>query len=199
MHELGVWDNFYVITGSSAAALTGLMFVVITLVAGQERLRAGGRDGVETFSSPTVVHFCAALLISGILSAPWNSLLGPNVMLALTGAYGLIYAGRVTVRMGRVSVYSPEFDDWLWFAITPLLGYAALFVAALLLVAFTKQALFAIAASTMLLIFVGIRNAWDTVTYIAFFDPVARRQGSEDGGDSVRRVDADSEDRNLVR
>mgnify|MGYP001252826337 CR=1 FL=1 len=27
------WSNFYVITGSSAAALTGLMFVVITLVA----------------------------------------------------------------------------------------------------------------------------------------------------------------------
>ena len=27
------WDNFYVIVGSSAAALTGLQFVVITLVA----------------------------------------------------------------------------------------------------------------------------------------------------------------------
>jgi len=30
---LAHWESFYVIVGSSAAALTGLMFVVITLIA----------------------------------------------------------------------------------------------------------------------------------------------------------------------
>lgn len=199
MQELTAWENFYVITGSSAAALTGLMFVVITLVAGQERLE-NAADGVETFSSPTVVHFCAALLVSGILSAPWHSLIGPNIMLALTGLYGVGYAARVIWRISHQSVYSPGFDDWMWFAITPLLSYAALVGAAIVLVPFSRQALFAVAAATLLLIFVGIRNAWDTVTYIAIFDPTLRRdRRANDGGESVPRVDADGEDRNLLR
>jgi hypothetical protein len=190
MHELTEWANYYVITGSSAAALTGLMFVVITLVAGQERVQQAGRDGVETFSSPTVVHFCVALLISAILSAPWHALASPRVLLAIAGAYGLIYAARVVMRMGRQSVYTPGLDDWVWYAIAPLIAYAAVFVAAILLAAFTRTALFVFAGSTLLFIFLGIRNAWDTVTFIAVLDR----------GESLSRgVDADREDRNLLR
>jgi hypothetical protein len=34
--SMGGWDNFYVIVGSSAAALTGLQFVVITLIGADE-------------------------------------------------------------------------------------------------------------------------------------------------------------------
>lgn len=166
MQDLTPWANFYVITGSSAAALTGLMFVVITLVAGQERMQHA-QDGVETFSSPTVVHFCVALLISAILSAPWHAHTGPAVMLALTGAYGVVYAARIMRRMGKTSVYEPGFDDWFWYALSPLVAYAALLAAAFLFARFPHQALFAFAACTILFIFLGIRNAWDTVTYIA--------------------------------
>ncbi|MBV8117920.1 MAG: hypothetical protein JOZ01_08060, partial [Candidatus Eremiobacteraeota bacterium] len=67
------WGSFYVMTGSSAAALTGLMFVVITLVMGTQRLTQS-RDGVSTFSTPTVVHFCSALFVSALLAAPWHAL-----------------------------------------------------------------------------------------------------------------------------
>ncbi len=65
------WENFYVIMGSSAAALTGLMFVAIALVA-QTRGRSS-RQGVDTFSTPTVAHFCAVILISAVVSAPWQA------------------------------------------------------------------------------------------------------------------------------
>lgn len=171
MQGLGPWSNFYVITGSSAAALTGLMFVVITLVAGQERLRSAGRDGVETFSSPTVVHFCAALLLSAILSAPWRSLGAPAVLLAITGAYGVFYAARVMLRMMRQAAYTPGFDDWFWYAVVPLVAYAAVLVSAIVLWAFPEPSLFAFAACTMSFIFLGIRNAWDTVTFIAISGP----------------------------
>src|SRR5947209_10240595 len=66
------WGNFYVIIGSAAAALTGLMFVVVTLIAGSRVERSSGTIGA--FGTPTVVHFCAALLIAAILSAPWEAL-----------------------------------------------------------------------------------------------------------------------------
>jgi hypothetical protein len=172
MHEapsvLSAWSNFYVITGSSAAALTGLMFVVITLVAG-DRSRAWG-EGISTFSSPTVVHFCVALLVSAILTAPWHSLGQVGVMLGLTGLYGVAYTllivYRLTYRIRR-EAYRPQVEDWLSYAIVPLVGYVAIAGAAIGLPAVPAAASFALAGATVLLIFVGIRNAWDVVTFIA--------------------------------
>src|SRR5690349_9031512 len=64
------WENFYVIVGSSAGALTGLQFVVIALIAEAET--SSSMLEVRAFGTPTVVHFCASLLISAILSAPWH-------------------------------------------------------------------------------------------------------------------------------
>ena len=171
--HLAAWSSFYVITGSSAAALTGLMFVVITLVAGQERLQNSMQDGVETFSSPTVVHFCAALLVSAILAAPWQTLLQAAIVLTLAGLYGTFYAIRVVLgmlRMKRRSAYVPGSDDWMWYAIMPLLAYLGIVGAAIALTFAPFQALFALAGATITLIFLGIRNAWDTVTYIAVLD-----------------------------
>ena len=112
MHEgaplvLKEWSDFYVIAGSSAAALTGLMFVVITIVAGG-RSRTSS-DGVSTFSTPTVVHFCAALLVSLVLSAPWRSLAHLGTLLTLIGIWGVGYAALLMYRMGyrlRHEVYT---------------------------------------------------------------------------------------------
>jgi cytochrome bd-type quinol oxidase subunit 2 len=167
---LTAWSYFYVITGSSAAALTGLMFVVITLVAGQERLRKQ-RDGVSLFSTPTVVHFCAALLVSAILTAPWRSLTRPAVMLALTGLFGVVYVIGVVLRMRRRWGANPQpLEDWFWYGILPFVPYVTIVAAALLLAATPTDASFALAGATMVLIFIGIRNAWDSVTFIAI-DP----------------------------
>jgi hypothetical protein len=51
---LATWQNFYVIIGSAAATLTGLMFVVITLLAGVPGRRSSGALGV--FTTPNVLH-----------------------------------------------------------------------------------------------------------------------------------------------
>src|SRR5256886_17556565 len=62
------WENFYVIIGSSAAALPGLPFVVVVLGA---EARAIG-PGVGAFGTPTVGHFCPGLLLSAALAVPWR-------------------------------------------------------------------------------------------------------------------------------
>ena len=67
------WESFYVIVGSSAGALTGLQFVVLTLITEAGMIRGTG-ETLAAFGSPNVVHFCAALLVSAILSAPWGGL-----------------------------------------------------------------------------------------------------------------------------
>ncbi|HTM58504.1 MAG TPA: hypothetical protein VL123_08830 [Candidatus Udaeobacter sp.] len=170
---LQAWESFYVIVASSAGALTGLQFVVLTLIAesGAARNRP---DTLSAFGSPNVVHFCAVLLIGSILSAPWPSLPNVGVAITLCGILGMIYAGiviRRTRRVFRISAsrargYQPVFEDWLWNTILPALAYSTVFVAGMLLRYRPAGALFALGAASLTLVFIGIHNAWDTVMYI---------------------------------
>ena len=162
---LTTWQNFYVIIGSSAAALTGLMFVVITLIARTREPRAS--ETLAAFSTPTVVHFCAALLVAAILSAPWQVLWHVSLLLGLSGLGGVTYVVIVLRRARRQTSYQPVLEDWLWHTVFPLVSYTALVVASILLPGNPALALFVIGAVTVLLLFIGIHNAWDTVTYIA--------------------------------
>jgi hypothetical protein len=173
MHEaaaspLSAWESFYVITGAAAAALTGLMFVAITLVAGVAGERARRESGgIDTFSTPTVVHLGAALLVAALLSAPWPVLWPASLLLIVASIGGLTYGVVVVRRARRLVLYHPVMDDWLWHTALPLAAYAVLIVAALVLPLRPVPALFGIGAVTVLLLVVGIHNAWDIVTYIA--------------------------------
>lgn len=159
------WQNFYVIIGSAAAALTGLMFVVVTLIAGARARRSG--ESLAAFGTPTVVHFCAALLIAAILNAPWPAIWYAAILLGLCGLAGVIYLIIVLGRARHQTDYQPVLEDWLWHTVLPLASYAALFVAAIILPGDSVPALFVIGAAAVLLLFIGIHNAWDTVTYLA--------------------------------
>jgi len=113
------------------------------------------------------VHFCIALLVAAILSAPWQALWPAGLLLGLCGLWGVTYAVIVVRRARRQTDYIPVLEDWLWHVVFPLVSYAALVVMALLLLGNPALALFVIGAVTVLLLFIGIHNAWDTVTYIA--------------------------------
>src|SRR5262245_6237437 len=91
---LQAWESFYVIVGSTAGALTGLQFVVLTLVAETGMVKTRG-ESISAFGSPNVVHFCAALLVAAILSAPWSGLGPVGVAVAVIGGAGLAYSAVV--------------------------------------------------------------------------------------------------------
>ncbi|MFL5403771.1 MAG: hypothetical protein ACJ8BF_13225 [Gemmatimonadales bacterium] len=170
MHEaassLSAWESFYVIVGSSGAALTGLQFVVMTLVTESPRTKSSP-DTTAAFGTPTVVHFCAALLISAVLSAPWNRLSSAGLAISITGAAGVLYVLLVIRRARRQDQYRPVLEDWIWHAVLPVISYGSLLVAALDIRRHPAPALFVIGAVALLLLFIGIHNSWDTVTYIA--------------------------------
>jgi hypothetical protein len=94
--ELARWQSFYVIVGSSGAALIGVQFVVVALITNM-RMRATA-ESISAFGTPTVVHFGGALLVSALMSAPWPSLVPPSVALALCGLGGLAYGAIVVTR-----------------------------------------------------------------------------------------------------
>ena len=171
------WENFYVIVGSSAAALTGLQFVVIALIA-ESRAKSTHRE-IAAFGTPTIVHFCAVLLMSAILSAPWQVLSSAAFALGSCGAAGVVYALIVVMRTRRQTGYKPVLEDWLWHAVFPFIAYAALLVAAVILPRVPATALFVVGATALLLLFIGIHNAWDAVTHIAVERLAPREPGNK--------------------
>jgi hypothetical protein len=161
---LASWESFYVIVGSSAGALTGLQFVVMALIADTQRRPSAMQIGA--FSTPNILHFCAVLLLSAVLSAPWSGLAGVALSVGAVGVAGIAYVGVVFSRTRRQQVYTPVFEDWLWHVALPLASYVLLLIAAFTLARHSSVALFMIGATSLILMFAGIHNAWDTVTFI---------------------------------
>lgn len=182
MHEpsLAGWEAFYVIVGSSAGALTGLQFVVMTLIA--ESMSSRDRGGaISAFGTPNVVHFCAALLVAAILSAPWSALRPAGIAVAACGAAGVVYSVIIRKRARQQGDYHPVFEDWLWHVVLPGLAYAALLVAGAACGRNFADALFVVGGAVLLLVFVGIHNAWDTVTYVTVVERGSGGSGGEAG------------------
>jgi hypothetical protein len=166
MPELKEWETFYVIVGSSAGALIGLQFVVLTLIA--ERPPAHAAEASAAFATPSVVHFGVVLFLSAVLSAPWHAMAILVVIVGCVGGAGIGYTLIVARRMRLQDAYRPVFEDWLFHAVLPLAAYATLVVAAFVTGSNPRRGLFLVGAVTLLFLFVGIHNAWDGVTYNAF-------------------------------
>ena len=162
MTSLNGWENFGIIVGSSAGALIGLQFVVITLI---DRAPRSSAEAGAAFATPSVVHFGAVLLLSAIVSVPWNGMTAPSVLWGLAGICGFVYAAVVTRRMRTQTAYRPVFEDWLFHALLPLAAYAMLALSAFFAVIHAVRALLGVGASSLLLLFIGIHNAWDSATY----------------------------------
>ena len=161
---LSQWESFYVIVGSSAGGLTGLMFVVVALV--KESSLPRSPDTINAFGTPNVIHFVAVLFLAAVLSVPWQRLQDPAHVVGATALASIVYLLIVLRRMLRQTGYKPVLEDWVWHQVLPMIGYALLFVGAAGLSHDQTWALFVIGAVALLLLFVGIHNAWDTVAYV---------------------------------
>ncbi len=167
MTVLDGWENFYVIVGSAAGALIGLQFVVITLIAAKPIARVDALAG-RAFTTPSVVHFGVVLLLSAIASAPWKEIITVAVLWGLVGVCGVVYVVVVARRMRVQSAYQPVFEDWLFHVLLPFAAYAVLAMSAYAAHSHGRPALFLVGTAALLLLFIGIHNAWDAVTYHVF-------------------------------
>jgi hypothetical protein len=167
MTALTQWQNFYEIVGSSAGALIGLQFVVLALISNLPNLRREA-DASATFATPTIVHFGAVLFLAGAMTMPWHAIAPIEIVWAAGGATGVLYALLTTRRLSRQSAYRPQLEDWIFHSLLPFVAYAALIAAAWCAYAQRQGAFFCVAAAALLLLLIGIHNAWDTVTYHVF-------------------------------
>jgi hypothetical protein len=175
MTALSGWEHFYAFAGSSAGALIGLQFVVMTLVANMPITQVDAHAG-HSFTTPTVVHFAVVLLLSALGSAPWDGIATVAVLWGLVGLSGMVYVILVRRRLRLQTAYQAVFEDWLFHVVLPFAAYAMLAVAACAAYSHPHPALFLVGAAALLLLFTGIHNAWDIIMYHVF---VKNREQSE--------------------
>ncbi len=175
MHELAEWDSFYVIVGGAAGALIGLQFVVMTLIA--EKPSPGIAQAGPAFATPTIVHFSATLLLSALLRAPWRAVTPAAFTCGAVGLFGMAYVSILVRRILKQDAYKPDAEDWTFHVALPFLAYLLLTLAPFPSLAHEYETLFAISGAILILLFAGIHNAWDAVSYQVF---VIRKPSGED-------------------
>ena len=174
--QLADWANFYVITGSAAAGLTGLTFVVIALSSEARSLNA---IGLKTFITPTIVHFGTVLALAAFMCVPHQNVLSLGIGLGAVGICGLAYTAMITANVHHnLLQYVPVWEDWLWNSALPFLSYGGLCAAAYFATRHLDGALYGTGAASVMLLFIGIHNAWDIAVWIS----LRRQDSSKSGG-----------------
>ncbi|MFL6830496.1 MAG: hypothetical protein ACJ8D5_07755 [Sphingomicrobium sp.] len=161
------WGEYFFMIGSSAAALIGLMFVVVSLTAGRDRSQL--EQGKHFYTSPIVWHLGTVLLLSGGAIAPTMSPMLYGIAGAGLALLGIGMGVRSAVGIARAQlVEGPDktFDVW-WYGIVPGAVYVVLGAASGAVLLGSSWAASAIAAALMALLLVSIHAEWDLVTFLA--------------------------------
>lgn len=176
------WEDFYLLIGSAAGALIGLMFVVVTLTAGRGRSETD--LGKRFYTSPIVWHLAVILALSGAAMAPNMT---PRLFAVLAGGLAVLGIGmgiRCSVGIARwPGAADPAFDAF-WYGVGPTLAYVALAGSAVSIVEGCRWGAMALGADLMVLLLMSIHAEWDLVTFLAPIagraDPETRRQGDDE-------------------
>ena len=96
------------------------------------------------------------------------------VLWGWVGLCGIAYAVVIARRMSVQKAYQPVFEDWLFHVLLPCAAYTVLAMAAYLALSHIRPALFCSGGAALTLLFIGIHNAWDAVTYHIFGGNIRR-------------------------
>jgi hypothetical protein len=155
LHE---WHEFYVLAGTAGATLVALLFVAISLGAGV--LTDKRSAATRTFYSPVVVHFTAVFFISAVGLFPAHRAWVFAGLIGACAAIGGAVAVYTSVQLLRHG-WTKYVEDHLAYGLLPAICYAALLIAAAMILNENEYVLDVLAGSLLLLLIVNIRNAWD--------------------------------------
>lgn len=164
LHLLETWREFYLLIGTAGATLLALMFVVVTL--GPQAVAQQTATGVRAFFTPIVVVFTTTTVVSALMMTPGLTPVVLGAMLAIVGLAGVCYL-LTTGAHTQWRLNNMLRIDWIWFVGMPILSYALLLVAAVGVWREATLGLYGVEAAVLLLLVMGIRNAWDVVLWIA--------------------------------
>src|SRR5437660_929167 len=163
-HELETWHEFFLLIGTAGVTLTGLLFVVVSL--GPRVVANQQATGVRAFISPNAVFFTTTLVVAAVLLVPDLSAIAIGAFLCLGAVGSLVYLA-YTKAHRRWRHSKLPFLDWIWFVGLPIASYVLLLLSGTGFLLQTALSMHGVAVALILLLVIGIRNAWDLVIWIS--------------------------------
>ena len=160
------WESFYILIGTGAASLIGLLFVVVTLTQGRERSQT--MRGISIYMTPTVIDFAVVMIASALVTSPlpgaWViTVLGGGALIGLGNAAWACIAIRANAR----GEDPPHWTDFWMYGASPLAVFLGLALVDAGLALKGVWAVDLLAILLLVLLLLGIRNAWDLITWMA--------------------------------
>ena len=162
---LAQWHDFYMLIGTAAATLVGLTCVAASV--GAAIFTEESEKALQSFLTPTVVHFAAVLFAALLTVAPFASAAALGTWLFLLGAAGVLYSSSVWLNV-RGGSYAANvlMIDRMWYGLAPVFGYGVVAAASVTLALDIGRSLVPLACGLGFLMIAGIRNAWDMTLWI---------------------------------
>ena len=166
---MGAWQNFYLLLGTAAATLIGLMFIAVTF--GATRIKVQTTSMTRAFIDPVFTHFVTVLVIACVMVSPTVTATfvgGLMAAIALLRSWALIGIYRRMSKANRVHG-DIELSDWLAGIVVPALCYVASVGvgAALIRGGHEVAALDALAIVVVAALLLGIYGAWELMIWLA--------------------------------
>jgi hypothetical protein len=158
------WHDFYILTGTAAATLIGLMFVALSFAIGSKAERT--RGDMNAWVTPSLIYFIEVFIIAAAAIAPISlRIIGGllAILLLINLPFGL---WRLRYLLTQHKEERIERTAWLWQSLVPMTAQLILGAGALGILVEDGRGLLAIPISVLLLMTAAVRNAWYLVIWL---------------------------------
>jgi hypothetical protein len=160
------WAEFYLMAGSAAAVLIGLIFVVVTLM--QDRPRSSIQSGSKLYMGPVVLNVSFVLALSAAALVPNISSHAMGTICALVALWGFVRAVMSIIGIrGLTGADTPHWTDAWYYGVIPSVIFLLLGAVSAGFWVDEGWAPYGVAAIITALLLITIRNEWDLVTWLA--------------------------------
>jgi hypothetical protein len=161
------WQNFYILTGTAAATLVGLMFVAVTF--GSNLVTEETATSARAFLDPVFTHFVQVLVTACLLLIPTMSPKLLGVLLAIVAALRTVSLAGIYRRMREAHrLYQDiELSDWLSGVAIPLLCHVSLVAIGGGFFLGYAAAFDGLAIVSVVMLLVGVFGAWELLVWMA--------------------------------
>jgi uncharacterized membrane protein len=163
------WFNFYAVIGASAATLTGLLFVAVSMNA--VVVLSKGPQGSRRFAEQAFENYLAVLMVSLLALFPDMSLITfGRITLLVTGTWTVWVVVRLYQAAAEPSVHEKRLVTIRRHAST-LIGFGLLIYSAGRMALDGNDMLNTLAAANIVLLFSATERAWGLLNRIAAARP----------------------------
>ena len=160
------WSEFYLLAGSAAAVLIGLIFVVVTLM--QDRSRSSVLAGSRLYMGPVVLQVTFVLVLSAAALAAGVTSGAMALASGVVALWGFVRAVQSVLGIRALrGEDAPHWTDAWFYGAIPGALYALLAAVAFGFWGGHEWAIRGLAAVVTAMLLNSIRNEWDLVTWLA--------------------------------